>query len=124
MSYGIIRAWKSASKYERVEGFLQAIIETNKKYLSENCSPGIEFVDVMSNCELKGIEALVPHSLAKWNLAKDSFSISKIQLSYTEKYEVASFVLNTNNRSTIGLLLISESNGLISHCKIALNYKS
>ncbi|MFM1874842.1 MAG: hypothetical protein RL266_579 [Bacteroidota bacterium] len=121
MSYGIIRAWKSASEYERVEQFLHAIIESDKEYLLENCAADIEFVDVVANQTLNGVEQLEDHLKAIWNLPKGSFEIANIEMTYADKSETASFVLNTDHRQAVGLLVVEESNGRISHCKLALS---
>lgn len=120
MSYGILRAWKGASEYERVEQFLHAIIESNKEWLLANCSSDIEFTDLVANTSLKGVEQLVQHLKANWNLPKGSFEIAEIEMTYADKSETVSFVLKTENSSVVGLTLIEESNGRISSCKLAL----
>ena len=120
MSYGIIRAWKGASKCERVECFIEALIESDKEYLLKNCSTDIEFIDVVDNCMIKGIESLTSHSKTKWNLPKGSFNITKMEISFADKNETASFALNVGNKEAVGLLMIEESNGRLSNCKLAL----
>lgn len=120
MSYGIIRAWKSASEYERVEQFLHAIIESDKEYLAENCASEIEFTDLVANTTLKGVEQLAEHLKANWNLPKGSFEIADIEMTYADKSETASFVLKAENKQAVGLVMIEESNGRISNCKLAL----
>ncbi len=124
MSYGIIRAWKSASEYERVEHFLNAIIQSNKEYILANCSSDIEFTDVVDNTALVGTECLIEHLNAQWNLPKDGFKVTDIEMSYADKSETASFVLKTDNKQIVGLVLIEESNGQISNCKLALTKPS
>lgn len=120
MSYGIIRAWKSASEYERVEQFLNAIIESDTEYLAKNCAADIEFTDLVANTTLKGVEQLVLHLETKWNLPKGSFEIASIEMTYADKSETASFLLNMNDKQAVGLLVVEERNGRISHCKLAL----
>lgn len=120
MSYGIIRAWKSASEYERVEQFLHAIIELDKEFLVANCATNIEFVDVVTNRTLTGVEQLADHLKTIWNLPKGSFKIANIEITYADKSETASFVLNMDDKQAVGLLVVAESNGRISNCKLAL----
>jgi hypothetical protein len=121
MSYGIIRAWKSASEYERVEQFLYAIIESDREYLVENCAADIEFTDLVANATLKGVDQLVQHLKTNWNLPKGSFEVTDIEMSYADKSESASFILKTDSNEVVGLLVIEESNGRLSNCKLALS---
>ncbi len=120
MSYGIIRAWKSASEYERVEQFLRAIIESDKEYLAKNCAADIEFTDLVANTTVKGVEQLAQHLKTNWGLPKGSFDIADIEMTYADKSETASFVLKVENKQAVGLLMVEESNGRISSCKLAL----
>jgi hypothetical protein len=122
MSYGIIRAWKSASEHERMEQFLHAIIESDKKYLSENCAADIVFIDLVANNILRGVGPLVEHLENKWNLSHGDFEIAEIEMTYADKSETASFLLKTGTTSIVGLVMIEESNGRISSCKIALKH--
>lgn len=121
MSYGIIRAWKSASEYERVEQFLHAILESDKEYIAENCATDIEFIDLVANKTLKGVEQLAQHLKVNWDLPKGSFEIANVEMTYADKSETASFVLIIENKQAVGLLMVEESNGKISSCKLALS---
>ena len=124
MSYGIIRAWKGASEHERMEEFLSAILQTNTAYLETNCTSDIELMDITDNLKLKGIVSVVSHLKTKWNLGEGNFTISELEMSYTDSSEVASFELNFNSEKFIGLAIVEEKNGRISMCKIALNRPS
>lgn len=121
MSYGIIRAWKSASEYERVEELLHAIIESDREYLTENCAVDIQFTDLVANTTLRGVEQLAQHLKTNWNLSKGRFEIADIEMTYADKSETASFVLKAENKQAVGLLVIEESNGRVSNCKLALS---
>ena len=120
MSYGIIRAWKGASEFERMEEFLTAVVQTNTEYLEKNCASDIEFVDVTDNVSLTGIIKVSDHLVNKWNLGNSNFEISNIEMSYTDSSEVASFTLGIDNQEFIGLAIVEEKNGRISLCRMAL----
>lgn len=122
MSYGIIRAWKGASEHERMKEFLTAAIQTNTEYLENNCTSDVEFIDVSDNQKFNGIVATVDHLKAKWSLGAGNFEISEIEMSYTDKSELATFILTTKDQSIVGLVVVEEKNGRISLCKLALKH--
>lgn len=120
MSYGIISAWKSASEHERIEQLLHAIIQSDKEYIIKNCATDIEFIDLIANTTVSGASQLADYLTANWNLAEGSFEIVKIEMSYADKSETASFEFHAQGQKIAGLMVIEESNGLVSSCKIAL----
>ena len=121
MSYGLIRAWKSASEYEQVERFLHATLNVDSNYLSENCTKDIEFVDVVRNQITIGTDELLSHLNERRHSIKGEFKIKDLKIAFADSCEIASFKLASANQELLGLILIEISNGKISLCRFAIS---
>jgi hypothetical protein len=120
MSYGMIRAWKSATEYERIEHFLRATLSLDEEYLLMSCSKEIAFVDVARNQVIKGVSELLTHLRGRWKSLDGNFDINESKVVFNDTSEVASFKLTSGNPDVLGLILIEVSNGKISLCHFAL----
>ncbi|MFT6210629.1 MAG: hypothetical protein ACJATE_001250 [Bacteroidia bacterium] len=120
MSYGMIRAWKSATEYERIEHFLRATLSLDEEYLLMSCSKEIAFVDVARNQVIKGVSELLTHLRGRWKSLDGNFDINELKVVFNDTSEVASFKLTSGNPDVLGLILIEVSNGKISLCHFAL----
>jgi hypothetical protein len=113
MSYGMIRAWKSATEYERIEHFLRATLSLDEEYLLMSCSKEIAFVDVARNQVIKGVSELLTHLRGRWKSLDGNFDINELKVVFNDTSEVASFKLTSGNPDVLGLILIEVSNGKI-----------
>lgn len=122
MSYGIVRAWQSASELEQLQDFVIAVLSASKKELEDTCAADVEFIDITNNVRFQNLNDVINHLDQQWNLTVAHNQLEIQRVYETDNGYVASFTASLDGQTYSGIIMFELKNSMVNRCEIALGH--